>query len=71
MANSITTDEPFDDGEPFKPGDRVSVVLGSTGRFEGRVVSVDITARWLTVLCVVYGRDTPVECPYSHARLLL
>lgn len=64
----IRQDEPAQPGQPIKPGAQVEFAAGV---YKGwRAICQWSTEKRVGVLFTMFGRDTPVEAPIEHVRVL-
>lgn len=49
----------------FQIGDRVKILTGPFANLEGTVEAMDSDSQVATVLCILFGRETPTEISYN------
>lgn len=52
----------------FQVGDLVIIIDGPFKNYEGTVDAVDVDKGKLTVLVLIFDRDTPVELDFTQVR---
>lgn len=52
----------------FELGDTVKVLSGAFANVEGRVENIDMEKQIVTVLTILFGRETPTEIPFSDVE---